>query len=128
MKRKVHFFKGTLFQYHLILFVVLVLAIVASTIATLNYPGNASVPFSVFRMFIIERLSWVMLLGLTVFIHFIIHQSRQFLKIRAYQNHLDSIQHIMKNPTDYSRLALQDAELDTLGQEDPNLNQHQKKS
>ncbi len=56
-----------------------------SLVAGITYPGNATVPFGVFRPVIIERLSLVLIVGATLVVHFMIQQSRVFLQARAYQ-------------------------------------------
>ncbi len=70
------------FRWHLMAFVGLALLVAYSIFAEITYVGNATVPFSVFRPIIIERLSLVLLLGMTLVIHFALRQSYALLQAR----------------------------------------------
>lgn len=108
MKRKSIAVPGrALFAGHVIAFISLTLLIVYSLIATLTYPGNAEVPFAVFRPFIIERLGWILLLGGLLLGHY---AARQVGHRAAYYHQRARISRYARLDAAQRRLAAMDAE------------------
>jgi hypothetical protein len=108
MKRKGFYPPGnSLFKWHLIGFIFFVLLVAYSLVAGITYPGNATVPFGVFRPVIIERLSLVLIVGATLVVHFMIQQSRVFLQARAYREYQSSLNYMADDADDHLRLETQ---------------------
>lgn len=82
MARKRKGFYLSLFQWHLAVFIAFALLVAYSLVATITYPGNAEIPFGVFRPVIIERLLLILIVGTTLLAHFTIQQFRVFLQSR----------------------------------------------
>lgn len=115
MKRKGLYPPGiSLFRWHLMIFVFFALLVAYSLVAEITYPGNATVPFGVFRPVIIERLSLVMIMGASLVVHFIVQQSRTFLQSRTYLDHLNSINYLTGYDDEHLRLNTHENETEVM--------------
>lgn len=101
------------FRWHLIAFIGLVLLIAYSLVAEITYPGNATVPFSVFRPIIIERLSLMLILGITVVIHFALRQSYALLQARIDQ---EVFKRVTGYEDEYQRLEINEDDSEAMQQ------------
>jgi hypothetical protein len=105
MKRKTLQLRDTaLFKWHMLAFIVFAILAAYSIIATITYPGNATVPFGVFRPFIIERVSLIIIWGILLLLHYGFHHIRAFQQIRDYRAHQELLSRITRH--DDSRLRL----------------------
>ncbi len=92
MKQKQLPFKNAaFFKWHLLLFVTFTVGLWLSVLATFEYPGNATVPFEAFKPFLVERMTFNIVWGLLLLIHFGVYQLQSIRQMRAYRTHLDSI-------------------------------------
>jgi hypothetical protein len=105
MKRKTLQLRDTaLFKWHMLAFIIFAIMVSYSIIATITYPGNATVPFAAFRPFIIERVSLIIIWGILLLLHYSFHHIRAIQQMRDYRAHQDLLSRITRQ--DDSRLRL----------------------
>ena len=76
---------------HLVLYVVCMVMLGLSSLATFTYPGNADISFAVFRPMVINHITVAVLWGMIVLAHVVEQQVRGFLHRRAQRRHLNTI-------------------------------------
>lgn len=60
----------SILKWHAFFFVLFTVFLWMSVLATIEYPGNAEVPFEVFKPFLVERMGMNILWGVVLLTHF----------------------------------------------------------
>jgi hypothetical protein len=129
-KRKaLHLQDNRLFKWHMLAFIFFAILAAYSIIATITYPGNATVPFAVYRGFIIARVSMIIIWGFLLLAHYGLHQYRAMLEMRGYQAHQDLLSRITRHDDSRLRLETSGENFDVIDEEEdnrPQSNYHRK--
>jgi len=99
--------RDMLLKCHAATYTLFVVGIWWSVISTINYEGNAAVPFEAYRGLILNRVVWTIFWGLVFLINLAVHQGRSWWDARKRQDHLKTVSTLQERYISTSRLDLE---------------------